>query len=92
MRCRPRTRPRAGIGRARQVVIGGTGIGAFTTVDQAYFIDLLPDRDAAARDLGVSSFGQSIGQAAGPAAAGAVVAVSGRYQLARVEATADVTT
>ncbi len=69
-----------------QVIIGGAAIGAFTTVDQAYFIDLLPDRDAAARDLGVSSFGQSIGQAAGPAAAGAVVATSGGYQLVWVVA------
>jgi MFS family permease len=69
-----------------QVIIGGAAIGAFITVDQAYFIDLLPDRDAAARDLGVSSFGQSIGQAAGPAAAGVIVGATGGYQLVWVAA------
>ena len=69
-----------------QVIVGGAAIGAFITVDQAYFIDILPDRGAAARDLGVSSFGQSVGQAAGPAAAGVIVGASGGYELVWVAA------
>lgn len=62
-----------------QGVIAGVGIGTFLTVDQAMFIDLLPDRDAAARDLGVSTLGGNLGQALGPLLAGVVVAVTGGY-------------
>lgn len=69
-----------------QVIVGGAAIGAFITVDQAYFIDILPDRGATARDLGVSSSGQSIGQAAGPAVAGVIVGASGGYELVWVAA------
>ncbi|WP_394525523.1 MFS transporter [Paenarthrobacter nicotinovorans] len=73
-----------------QAVLGSLAMGAFLTVDQAYFIDLLPDRTAAARDLGVSAFGQNIGQAAGPAVAGIIVATSGSYQIVWVVAFAAV--
>ena len=64
-----------------QTVVGAVALGAFLTVDQAYFIDLLPDPTTPARDLGISTFAQNIGQAAGPAVAGAVVVASGGYQL-----------
>lgn len=60
-----------------QSVVTGLGFGVFIVVDQALFIDLLPHREAAARDLGVSTLGQNLGQAAGPTVAGAVVAIFG---------------
>lgn len=62
-----------------QGVVAGLGVGTFLTVDQAMFIDLLPDKDAAARDLGVSTLGGNLGQALGPLLAGVVVAVTGGY-------------
>jgi MFS family permease len=62
-----------------QGVVAGLGVGTFLTVDQAMFIDLLPEKDAAARDLGVSTLGGNLGQALGPLLAGVVVAVTGGY-------------
>ncbi|WP_127355961.1 MFS transporter [Actinacidiphila soli] len=58
-------------------VINGLGFGTYIVVDQALFIDVLPHREAAGRDLGLASLGQNLGQALGPVLAGAVVAVSG---------------
>jgi MFS family permease len=46
-------------------------------VDQALFIELLPDRESAGRDLGVSNLGTNLGQALGPIIAGVIVAASG---------------
>ncbi|GAB3613182.1 MFS transporter [Humibacter ginsengisoli] len=63
-----------------QVIITGLGYGTFVVVDQALFIDVLPDKDAAGRDLGLSSLGQNLGNALGPIIAGAVVAAfAGAY-------------
>ena len=63
-----------------QAIVAGIGFGVFIVVDQALFIDVLPDRDAAGRDLGLSTLGQNLGQAIGPILAGAVVAIfAGRY-------------
>ncbi|MGI3224252.1 MFS transporter [Streptomyces sp. GTA36] len=59
-----------------QAVLGGLGLGAFLVVDQALFIDLLPDQKDAGRDLGISTLGQNLGQALGPFIAGMVVTVS----------------
>lgn len=59
-----------------QVAITGIGYGTFVVVDQALFIDVLPDKEAAGRDLGLSSLGQNLGNALGPIVAGAVVSIS----------------
>ncbi|MFF2347670.1 MFS transporter [Pseudarthrobacter sp. NPDC058119] len=59
-----------------QAALSGIGLGAFLVVDQALFIDLLPDPTAAGRDLGMSGLGQNLGQAVGPLIAGLVVTVS----------------
>lgn len=62
-----------------QAIIGGIAFGAYLPVDQALFIDVLPDPNAAGRDLGVAALGSNLGQALGPALAGAVVAITGGY-------------
>ncbi|MGN9847201.1 MFS transporter [Nonomuraea sp. H19] len=60
-----------------QAVVGGLGLGAFFVVDQALFIDLLPDENSSARDLGMAAMAQSLGTAGGPIIAGVVVTVAG---------------
>lgn len=62
-----------------QAVLGGIAFGIYLPVDQALFIDVLPDHTAAGRDLGVAGLGSNLGQALGPILAGTVVAVSGGY-------------
>lgn len=60
-----------------QAALSGFGLGLYIVVDQALFIDVLPDKLAAGRDLGMSTTGQNIGQALAPIVAGGVVAVAG---------------
>ncbi|MFE6030685.1 MFS transporter [Streptomyces niveus] len=60
-----------------QAVVGGFGFGVFVVVDQALFIDVLPDPDAAGRDLGMATLGGNFGQALGPVVAGGIVAMAG---------------
>ncbi|SFR92784.1 Na+/melibiose symporter [Microbacterium sp. cf046] len=62
-----------------QAIIGGIAFGTYLPVDQALFIDVLPDQKSAGRDLGVAALGSNLGQALGPALAGAVVAITGAY-------------
>jgi MFS family permease len=62
-----------------QVIVAGIAFGIYLPVDQALFIDVLPDKDRAGRDLGVASLGSNLGQALGPILAGGVVAVTGGY-------------
>lgn len=62
-----------------QVIVAGIAFGIYLPVDQALFIDVLPDQKAAGRDLGVAGLGSNLGQALGPILAGAVVAVTGGY-------------
>lgn len=62
-----------------QAIVGGIAFGIYLPVDQALFIDVLPDQKAAGRDLGVASLGSNLGQALGPIVAGAVVAITGGY-------------
>ncbi|RZT66490.1 Na+/melibiose symporter-like transporter [Microcella alkaliphila] len=62
-----------------QAIVGGIAFGIYLPVDQALFIDVLPDKRAAGRDLGVAGLGSNLGQALGPILAGAVVAVTGGY-------------
>ena len=62
-----------------QAVLAGIAFGIYLPVDQALFIDVLPDPSSAGRDLGVASLGSNLGQALGPILAGTVVAVTGGY-------------
>lgn len=62
-----------------QAIVGGIAFGTYLPVDQALFIDVLPDQKAAGRDLGVAALGSNLGQALGPALAGLVVAITGAY-------------
>lgn len=62
-----------------QTVLAGVAFGIFLPVDQALFIDVLPDPNSAGRDLGVASLGNNLGQALGPILAGVVVAATGGY-------------
>ncbi|GAA2971462.1 MFS family permease [Microbacterium terrae] len=62
-----------------QAIVGGIAFGTYLPVDQALFIDVLPDEKAAGRDLGVAALGSNLGQALGPILAGTVVAVTGSY-------------
>ncbi|BEL05871.1 hypothetical protein Q0Z83_040620 [Actinoplanes sichuanensis] len=54
--------------------------GVYLPVDQALFIDVLPDREAAGRDLGIAALAGNLGQALGPVMAGQVVALTGGYR------------
>lgn len=62
-----------------QAVIGGIAYGVYLPVDQALFVDVLPDPDAAGRDLGIAALGNNFGQALGPVLAGQVVVLTGGY-------------
>lgn len=62
-----------------QAVLASLAFGIYLPVDQALFIDVLPDPRSAGRDLGVASLGTNLGQALGPLLAGAVVALTGGY-------------
>ncbi|WP_433832651.1 MFS transporter [Actinoplanes sp. CA-015351] len=63
-----------------QSILAGIAFGIYLPVDQALFIDVLPDRDAAGRDLGIAGLGSNLGQALGPVLAGQVVALTGGYR------------
>lgn len=62
-----------------QACLAGIAFGIYLPVDQALFIDVLPDPQSAGRDLGVAGLGSNLGQALGPILAGTVVAVTGGY-------------
>ncbi|NUP03930.1 MAG: MFS transporter [Nonomuraea sp.] len=62
-----------------QIVVAGLAMGTYLVVDQALFIDVLPDKGAAGRDLGLGTLGGNFGQAIGPIVAGQIVALSGGY-------------
>ena len=62
-----------------QAIVGGIAFGIYLPVDQALFIDVLPDQRAAGRDLGVAGLGSNLGQALSRILAGTVVAITGGY-------------
>ncbi|MER6327304.1 MFS transporter [Streptomyces coelicoflavus] len=62
-----------------QNILGGLGAGCYLAVDRALLIDVLPDREAAGRDLGVGATGINLGQAIGPVIAGQLVVLTGGY-------------
>ncbi|MFD0704229.1 MFS transporter [Alloscardovia venturai] len=57
----------------------GIGMGMFNAVDQALNVDVLPDPDTAAKDLGIINLANTGGQVVGPVVAASVIAVWG-YQ------------
>lgn len=63
-----------------QVVVAAFGFGVFLPVDQALFIDVLPEQEAAGRDLGIANVASLLGTALAPILAAQVVAVTGGYQ------------
>lgn len=64
-----------------QIVLAGMAVGTFLVVDQALLIDVLPDKDAAGRDLGIGTLASNLGQALGPILAGAVLSATGGYRM-----------
>ncbi|WP_257639448.1 MFS transporter [Alloscardovia macacae] len=57
----------------------GIGMGMFNAVDQALNVDVLPDPEAAAKDLGIINLANTGGQVLGPVVAASVIAAWG-YQ------------
>ena len=62
-----------------QAAVSGLALGIYLPVDQALFIDVLPDRHAAGRDLGTAAIAVAVGQAAGPIVAAQAVGWTGGY-------------
>lgn len=63
-----------------QTIVGAFGFGIFLPVDQALFVDVLPDKAAAGRDLGIANVASLLGAALAPLLAAQVVAITGGYQ------------
>jgi len=64
-----------------QFVLGGVAFGAFLVVDQALLIDVLPNKSAAGRDLGMGQFAANLGSVMGPILAGVVLSATGGYRM-----------
>ncbi len=65
-----------------QAIVAGLGYGAFLVVDQALFIDVLPDKHSAGRDLGLAQGANNLGNAIAPVIAGGIIALAaGSYNL-----------
>jgi MFS family permease len=59
------------------MAIGGLGFGVYVAVDLALVVDVLPNRDAAAKDLGVFNIAGALPYSVAPAIAPAVLAIGG---------------
>ncbi len=57
------------------MAISGVGLGAYVAVDLALVVDVLPDRNHAAKDLGVANIASALPYSLGPAVAPAILAV-----------------
>ena len=64
-----------------QIVLAGMAVGTFLVVDQALLIDVLPNKAAAGRDLGIGQFAINLGQVMGPILAGVVFSATGGYRM-----------
>lgn len=64
-----------------QAVLTGFAFGIYLPVDNAMFIDVLPDPERAGRDLGLSIVATNIGQSLAPVLAAQVVILTGGYQM-----------
>jgi MFS family permease len=58
------------------MAIGGLGFGLYMAVDLALVVDVLPDRNTAAKDLGVLNIAGALPFAVAPAIAPAILAIS----------------
>ena len=62
------------------MAIGGLGFGVYTAVDLALVVDVLPDKDNAAKDLGVLNIAGALPFSVAPAIAPAILALgNGSY-------------
>ncbi len=61
-------------------LISGLGSGIFNSVDQALNVEVLPNAETAAKDLGVLNLANTGGQVLGPAIAALAISVAG-YQM-----------
>jgi MFS family permease len=59
------------------MAIGGLGFGVYVAVDLALVVDVLPDRDNAAKDLGVMNIAGALPFSVAPAIATGILALSG---------------
>ena len=57
------------------MAISGLGLGAYVAVDLALVVDVLPDQEHAAKDLGVANIAGALPYSVGPAVAPAILAV-----------------
>lgn len=58
-------------------VVAGIGMGAFNAVDQALNVEVLPNQETAAKDLGVLNLANTGGQIVGPVVAAAAISAVG---------------
>jgi MFS family permease len=61
------------------MAIGGLGFGMYTAVDLALVVDVLPDKNNAAKDLGVLNIAGALPFSVAPAIAPAILAIGGGY-------------
>jgi MFS family permease len=61
------------------MAIGGLGFGVYTAVDLALVVDVLPDSDSAAKDLGVLNIAGALPFSVAPGIAPAILALGGSY-------------
>jgi MFS family permease len=59
------------------LAISGIGLGAYVAVDLALVVEVLPDKQHAAKDLGVANIAGALPYSIGPAVAPALLAVGG---------------
>lgn len=62
-------------------VLAGMGLGAFNSVDQALNVEVLPNPDSAAKDLGILNLANTGGQILGPVLAAAFIGAIGYHML-----------
>jgi MFS family permease len=59
------------------MAIGGLGFGVYVAVDLALAVDVLPDKDNAAKDLGVFNIAGALPFSVAPGVAPAILAIGG---------------
>ena len=62
-------------------VIGGIGMGTYNAVDQALNIEVLPNPDSAAKDLGILNLANTGGQVLGPVLSATLISAFGYHAI-----------
>lgn len=62
-------------------IVAGIGMGAYNAVDQALNIEVLPDPNTAAKDLGILNLANTGGQVLGPVLAAMLISVFGYHAI-----------